>query len=59
MEESLINQTQEERILETPGTDDTTQLELGGEGKGEEDAMEKDGVEDEEKELLEDDLRLL
>jgi len=50
MEESSINQTQEEWILETPGTDDTTQPELGGEG--EEDSMEMDGVEDKEKEQV-------
>jgi len=57
MEESPSNQTQEERILETSGTYDTTQPKIGGEGK--EGALEMDGVEDKEKELLEDDLCLL
>jgi len=57
MEESPSHQTQQEKILETPGADDATQPDTGFEG--EEGAMEMDGIEDEEKELLEDDLRLL
>ncbi len=52
-----MNETQEERVVQTPGTDDTTQPEIGGEEEGH--AMEMDVVDDEEKDLLEDDLRKL
>ncbi len=57
MDVSPIHQTQEERILGTPGTDDTTQSEIGVEDEGQ--FMEEDVVVEEEKELLEDDFHRL
>ncbi len=55
MDVSPMNVTQDDRIVETPGTDDTTQPEIGVEGH----PMEEDMLDEEEKDLLEDDLRRL
>jgi hypothetical protein len=57
MDVSPINQTQEDTLLETPGTDDTMQPKIGIEEEGQ--FMEEDVVDEDEKELLEDDLRRL
>ncbi len=54
MDVSPVNLAQEERILETSGIDDTEQPKIGAKGEG--DFVEDDVVEDEEKELLEDEL---
>ncbi len=52
MDVSPVNLSQVERIIETPGTDDTAQPEIRGQ-------VEVEFAEDEEKELLEDELRRL
>lgn len=54
IEDSPITETQEETIMETPGTDETTQPPIGVEG--DEEFVEVD-FEEEEKEMLEDELR--
>lgn len=51
--------SQDERIQETPNTDDMVQPEIGVEEEGEEEFVEDDMLEDEEKDLLEDELRQL
>jgi len=57
MDVSPLNQTQEDTIVETPRTNETTQPEIGG--KDDVHVMEEDVVDDEEKDLLEDDLQPL
>jgi len=46
MDVSPMNQAQDERIVETPKIDETTQLEINGDEEGY--AMEEDVVDDEE-----------
>jgi hypothetical protein len=57
MDVSPINETHEDRILETLRTDDTMQPEIGMDEEGH--FMKDDVVDDEEKELLEDNLTRL
>jgi len=57
MDVSFVNETQEERILKTLGTDDTMQPKIGEEE--EEEYIEEDVVDDKEKKLMEDEIRRL
>jgi len=54
MDVSPINQMQEDRIVETLGTNDTTQPKIGGNNEGQ--PMEEDVLDDKEKDLLKDNL---
>jgi len=51
MDVSLVIQTQEERIVEIPRMDDNTKPKIGGNEEGH--LIEEDVVDDEEKDLLE------
>jgi len=57
MDVSPMNETQEEIILEIPGTNDTVQPEFGEEEEDE--GVEEDVGDDEDKELIEDELQRL